>query len=266
MKIRKGDEETPTSHWMDTARILVVTDDRAIREATETALSKGGYEVSVAGPETANRRRAETKPDLVLLDMRAVGAGWKLIHEITENHTVPLVLIAQRGSRDVVQAFRAGAADCITDPFEESETLARVQNALQNRHRSCEGEHWGTIRIGELTIDLRGRTVTLAGLGVSLTQNEFQTLSRLASNPGIAVPHTSLGERDWGESEDEGALVRTCVMNLRRKLGDDARNPTYIGTVPGFGYRLNRTAPRSGEDEDDRRRQTGEEAGIGVDI
>ena len=80
------------------------------------------------------------------------------------------------------------------------------------------------------------------------------------------IPYTSPGERDWGESEDEGALVRTCVKNLRRKLGDHASNPTYIATVPGFGYRLNRMAPGSGEDEDGRRRQTGEEAGTGVDI
>ena len=136
----EAQQKSPRGDRTATARILVVTEDRAIREATEAALSKGGYEVSVAGPETANRRRAETKPDLVLLDMRAAGAGWKFIHEITENHAIPLVLIAQRGSRDVAQALRTGAADCITDPFEESETLARVQNALENRLRSSQGE------------------------------------------------------------------------------------------------------------------------------
>ena len=262
MKIREENRETPTGK----TRILVVTKDRAVREATETALGKGDYETVTTDPGTAARRRAETKPDLVLLDMRAAGAGWNLIHEITENHTIPLVLIAQRGSRDVAQAFQKGAADCITDPFEESETLARVRNALQNKNRSSQGEQPGTIRIGDLTIDVPARTVTLAGQKVSLTPNEFQTLWRLARNAGIVIPYATLAERDWGEAADGRALAMTCVKNLRRKLGDGARNPTYIATVPGLGYRMNRTAPRSGEDEDDRRRQTGEEAGTGADI
>ena len=173
--------------------------------------------------------------------MRAAGAGWNLIHEITGNHAIPLVLIAQRGSRDVAQAFQTGAADCITDPFEETETLTRVGNALGNRRESPQGKHRGTIRIGDLTIDLPGRMVTLAGRNVSLTQGEFQTLWRLARNAGIVIPYATLAERDW-DSADERALAKTCIKNLRRKLGDDARNPTYIETVPGLGYRMNRTA------------------------
>ena len=84
--------------------------------------------------------------------------------------------------------------------------------------------------------------MTLAGRDVSLTANEFRTLSRLARNAGIVVPYATLAEWDWGDSADERALVKTCVKNLRRKLVDDAREPTYIATVPGFGYRLNRTA------------------------
>ena len=227
---------------METTRILIITKDRAISQATKTALSKGSYVATMTGPESAVKRSTETKPDLVLLDMRAAGAGWNLIHEITRNHAIPLVLITQRGSRDVAQAFQTGAADCITDPFEETETLARVGNALQNMRPSREGERWGIVRIGELMIDLPGRMVTLADRNVSLTANEFRTLSRLARNAGIVVPYASLAERDWGESEDERALVKTCVKDIRRKLGDDARNPTYIATVPGFGYRMNRMA------------------------
>ena len=236
-------QQSPTGDRTDTARILVVTEDRAIREATEAALSQSGYTATVTGPATASRRHTETRPDLVLLDMRADGAGWKLILEITDNHAIPLVLIAQKGSRDVAPAFQAGAADCITDPFDEGETLARVRNALANRHRSSQGEQRETIHIGELTIDLPGRTVTRAGRNLSLTPDEFQTLWRLARNAGRVTHYAALAERDWGEPADERALVRTCVKNLRRKLGDDPRNPTYIATMPGLGYRLNRTPP-----------------------
>ena len=248
MKIADGNRERPTGNRMDMNRILIITEDKAISEVTETALSRGGYSATVTGPEKAVKVTTDTKPHLVLLGMRAADKEWNLMKEITESHAIPLVVIAQRGSRDVAQAFRTGAADCITDPFEETETLARVQNALQNRHQSPEDEHRGTIRIGELRIDLPGRLVTLADRKVNLTPNEFETLSRLARNAGIAIPHASLAERDWGESEDERAVVRNCVKDLRRKLGDDARNPTYIVTVPGFGYRLNRTSAEKNAD------------------
>ena len=249
MKIREENGEAPTGNRMDGTRILVVTGDKAIGEATEAALSDADYVATVTGPENAVKRSTDTKPDLVLLDMRAAGAGWSLIHEITENHAIPLILIAHRGSRDVAQAFQKGAADCITDPFEEGETLARVRNALENRYRSSQGEKCETITLGELTVDLPGRRATLAGRNLSLTPGEFQTLWRLARNAGIVIPYATLAERDWGEPADERALAMTCVKNLRRKLGDDARNPTYIETVPGFGYRMNRTAADRGPDQ-----------------
>ncbi len=118
---------------MDTTTVLVITEDKAIRETTVAALAEGGYVVLETGPGSAVKRSDKTKPHLVLLDKRAASEDWNLINEVTRDHAIPLVLIAQRGSRDVALAFQTGAADCITDPFEDPETLARVGNSLQNK-------------------------------------------------------------------------------------------------------------------------------------
>ena len=175
----------------------------------------------------------EPPPDLVVLEMEGDD------RDVTNvmRAEAPVVMVTRRGSRDVAAALEAGAQDCIADPWQPSEVWARVGAALRrNQHQA----HRERITLGTLHIDREGWKVTLAGRRVELRPTEFRMLWELAANAGRTMEQEELAQRVWQGQDIRLNNVRVQVKNLRRKLGEDARDQQQglIQTVKGTGYRL----------------------------
>ena len=223
-------------------RILTVDDDPHTLRYIHDALSNEGYTPIMTGaPEEAVRLMEKNAPDLILLDMMLPGtSGIELMEELLAIADVPVIFIsAYRQEQVVVQALDMGADDYVVKPFPPSELTARIRAALRRREASEQIEPSEPYTLGGLTIDYAERQVSLAGKQVRLTAIEYRMLVELSSNSGRALTYGQLLRRLWNIRGD-GDLrpMRTVVKSLRRKLGDDAKNPTYIFTEPRTGYRM----------------------------
>ena len=167
--------------------------------------------------------------------------GIELMQAILAVADVPVIFLSAYGREVMVaRAFEQGADDYVVKPFSPTELATRVRALLRRRVAAEPPEPY--VLCG-LTVDLALRRVTLAGRQVHLTPTEYGGLAELAAHAGRAVTHERLLERVWGDRVG-GSLrpLRTMVGKLRRKLGDDADNPTYIFTEPRVGFRM----PRGG--------------------
>ncbi|MCY4574594.1 MAG: response regulator [Gemmatimonadetes bacterium] len=228
--------------------ILVVDDDPHMLRYVKDALIEAGYDPVMTGdPEEVAGLIRVRKPGLVLLDLLLPGSdGIALMERIPELSGLPVIFISAYGREEtIVKALDAGAADYIVKPFSPAELAARVRAAL----RRVSGPE--PFMFEELTIRYDQRRVTLAGQPVQLTPTEYEVLRLLSVNVGLVVTHETLLREAWG-GQDRGPtdrkLVRAVVKRLRRKLEDDAANPTYIRTERGIGYCLR----QAGEEADDR--------------
>ena len=226
---RRSRERTP---------ILVVDDDPNSLRQMRGALASAGYAPVVTAEPGEVPRLVETrKPHLVLLDLVLPGTdGIALMETLPALAGLPVILISAYGRGDTVaKALEAGAADYIVKPFSPAELVARVKLAL--RRRAGPGRE--PFQFGDLAVDYEKRRVTLAGRPVRLTATEYGLLRALSLNAGGVTTYDALMRQVWGERAPSSAQpVRTAVKKLRRKLGDHARNPTYIFTERGVGYRI----------------------------
>ena len=220
-------------------RVLAVDDDPQALRYVRDALLKSGYTPVVTGdPEEALRLVAEEKPDLVLLDLMLPGTdGIELMKDILTAGDVPVIFVSAYGRDELIaRAFDMGAVDYVVKPFSPTELAARIRAALRKRAASEPSEPYV---LGDLTIDYAERRVTLAGRPLPLIAMEYRLLAELSANAGRLLTYEHLLERVWGEkSSGDVRPMRTIVSKLRRKLGDDADNPTYIFTEPRVGYRM----------------------------
>ena len=220
-------------------RVLAVDDDPQALRYVRDALSSAGYTPVVTGdPEEALRLVAEEKPDLVLLDLMLPGTdGIELMKDILGAGDVPVIFLSAYGRDELIaRAFDMGAVDYVVKPFSPTELAARIRAALRKRAASEPSEPYV---LGDLTIDYAERRVTLAGRPLPLIAMEYRLLAELSANAGRLLTYEHLLERVWGEkSSGDVRPMRTIVSKLRRKLGDDADNPTYIFTEPRVGYRM----------------------------
>ena len=219
-------------------RILVVDDDPHTLRFVRNALTSAGYAPLVTGApdDLAGLIRAE-RPLLVLLDLLLPGRdGLSLLEEIPELSDLPVIFISGYGRDETVaRAFELGADDYLVKPFSPTELVARVGAALR-RHREPE-----PFVLGDLAIRYDSGEVTVRGETVDLTAMEYQVLRLLSVNAGRVVRHNTLLRQVWeGRKNADANLVRVFVRNLRRKLGDDARDPVWIFTRRGVGYRMPR--------------------------
>ncbi|MDE2932716.1 MAG: response regulator [Chloroflexota bacterium] len=238
----------PEGQAAERVPVLAVDDDpEALRYISDT-LSRSGYMPIVTGdPETVLSLLEDKKPGLVLLDLMLPGTdGLKLMDDVQAIADVPVIFLSAYGQEDlIVKAFDKGAADYVVKPFSQSELAARMRAALRKREVSEPPEPYV---LGDLTIDYEERRVTLAGRLVELMAIEYRTLVELSANAGRVVTQRHLLQRIWGErSGGDVRPMRTIVSRLRRKLGDDASNPTYIFTEPRVGYRMPRGETREPE-------------------
>ena len=220
-------------------RVLAVDDDPQALRYVRDALLKSGYTPVVTGdPEEALRLVAEEKPDLVLLDLMLPGTdGIELMKDILGAGDVPVIFVSAYGRDELIaRAFDMGAVDYVVKPFSPTELAARIRAALRKRAASEPSEPYV---LGDLTIDYAERRVSLAGRPLPLIAMEYRLLAELSANAGRLLTYEHLLERVWGEkSSGDVRPMRTIVSKLRRKLGDDADNPTYIFTEPRVGYRM----------------------------
>lgn len=221
-------------------RILVVDDEPQIRKFLRISLKAEGYDV-VEAPygEEGISKCATTQPNLVILDLGLPDLdGQQVIGRIREWSDVPIIVLSVRAKdQEKVQALDNGANDYVTKPFSIEELLARIRVALRLKIEP-ESEASEFV-IGNLSVDVPRRKVSVAGQDVKLTRKEFELLRMLAQNAGRIVTHRQILREVWGPAHEEDVhYLRIYIGHLRSKLGDDSANPTYIESEPGVGYRL----------------------------
>lgn len=220
-------------------RVLVVDDEQAIRRFLRAALGAQGYTIyEAAGGREAIQAMIAYRPDVVILDLGLPDLdGVEVTRQVREWSQVPILILSVReGEEDKIAALDAGADDYLTKPFGAGELMARLRVALR-RASHPGGEP--VVQVGELSVDLGRRLVTLAGQEVALTPTEYDLLRLLVQNAGKVLTHRLLFQRVWGTGyEPDLHLLRVNISNLRRKVEPDPARPRYIVTEPGVGYRL----------------------------
>ena len=218
-------------------RVLVVDDDPQMLRYVRNTLLEGGYTPILTGdPSEVGDLLAAEMPHLILLNLVLPGTdGFELMKQISAAADVPVIFLSGRdGDRYVVKAFEMGAADYVVKPFSPTELLARISAALRRRAMSKHAEPY---RLGDLVVDYVARKVTVAGRAKNLTPTEYRLLLELCTNAGRVLTYDQILERVWGTAvTGDAQRVRTCIKDLRQKLGDNARNPAYIFTQSGVGY------------------------------
>jgi len=233
--------------------ILLVEDEAAIAAFVQTALEREGFAVDVIEDgQQALARVKQALPDLIILDLMLPGGvdGLEVCRAVRRMPTyVPIIMLTARDEDvDKVVGLELGADDYITKPFNTRELIARVRAVLRLvRSRATMGEP-DRLRIGQLEIDLTGRTVTVGGQLVELTPKEFDLLVLLASNPGRVFGRETLLEKVWGyDYLGDSRTVDVHVQRLRRKLEEDPHHPRHLLTVRSIGYKFAREDAYSGQ-------------------
>jgi DNA-binding response OmpR family regulator len=227
------------------ARILLVDDEQSIQTLLSYPLRKEGYHVTSAldGSE-ALQRFDEGRFDLVVLDLMLPRRdGVEVCRELRARSQVPIIMLTAKGSEsDKVAGLEVGADDYITKPFSMREFRSRVKAALRRSRMAGSGaEHsdTGPIVHEDLTIDFDRRLVTLAGEEIRVTYVEFEILGALARSPGRVLTRETLLEHVWGDSEyRDPRTVDVHIRHLREKLERDPKEPEFLFTVRGVGYRF----------------------------
>jgi DNA-binding response OmpR family regulator len=219
-------------------KILVVDDEESILKIVDYALAEAGYEVHLARDGYgAEFMFDQVKPDLVILDVMLPGkSGLDIAKDLRSKSDVPIIMLSARGDEiDRILGLEFGADDYVTKPFSPRELVSRVKAIL----RRVEGAPAEKIRVGELEIDALSRQVTLAGQPIHLTTSEYSILLHLARHPGQAFSRQAILAALWDESPvGEERAVDVHIHNIREKIEADHKNPIYVLTVRGYGYRL----------------------------
>ena len=227
----------------DSSTILLVDDEDAVQKLLTYPLQREGFRVVQArdGEEALARFRAEDV-DLVVLDVMIPKLdGLEVCKRLRAESTVPIIMLTARDDElDKVLGLELGADDYITKPFSIREFRSRVRALLRRAAAPRQDAREPvTIVAGGLRIDPARRTVELQEQAVPLTYVEFELLRTLAANPGRVYTRQKLLEALWGDSAyREPRTIDVHVRHLREKLESDPREPQYIFTVRGVGYRF----------------------------
>ncbi len=219
--------------------VLVIDDEPQVVDALRGYLEDEGHVVVTAGTGWEGiERAAETRPDLVVLDLRLPDIdGVEVVHRLRTFHPHPiLILSGSTAESHRVAALDAGADDFLRKPFGVRELHARIRALLRRPHASLDR---APLRFGELVVDIASHEVRVSAEERQLTPTEWRLLEALLANPGTLVTHRQLFHQVWdsGYGDESRQALRTHVRALRRKLDDDAADPRYIRTETGAGYR-----------------------------
>lgn len=221
-------------------RLLVVDDDRGIREIMQVALSEEGYIVDTANDALeAEEVIRQNVPDLLILDVMLPGKdGFELTREIRRTSNLPIILLtAKTDTIDVVVGLESGADDYLTKPFEMRVLLARIRSLL--RRAQAGDEEPSVLRVGQVEIRPEEGVARRGEETLLLTRTEFRLLTTLASKPGRVFSREQLLSEVWGyDYFGDARLVDVHIRRLRTKVEEDPHNPTIIQTVRGMGYKV----------------------------
>ena len=226
-------------------RVLVVEDDKSIRNFFRTILEANNYDVIMAntGAEAYSMVTSQC-PDLVILDLGLPDMdGMKILKSIREWSAMPILVVSARThERDKVEALDAGADDYITKPFGTSELLARIRTAIRHARTAYltpQGMQTGIFHSGGLTIDYDKHRVYVDGRDANLTQNEYKLVSLLGKYAGKVLTYDYIIKEIWGPNmKNDNRILTVNMANIRRKIEKNPGKPEYILTEVGVGYRI----------------------------
>ena len=227
------------------SQILVVDDDREIVRLLRAYLEQSGFKALAAydGESALHCLRSE-RPDLMVLDLMLPDRdGWditRLVRSDPNLNRLPIIMLTARvEDTDKILGLELGADDYISKPFNPREVVARVRSVLRRSQGVLGTVQRRVLQVAELMMDLDAHEVTRSGELVELTTTEYDLLALLMENAGYAFTRRELIEKALGY--DYEGLERTLdshIKNLRKKIEADPRQPVYVRTVYGVGYRL----------------------------
>ena len=226
-------------------RVLVIEDDKSIRNFFRTVLEANNYDVLIAttGAEGYSMVTSQC-PDVVILDLGLPDMdGMTILKNVRQWSSMPVLVVSARtNEKDKVAALDAGADDYITKPFGTSELLARVRTAIRHARATvltAEGMQTGQFRAGDLLIDYDKHRVYVGDRDVNLTQNEYKIVSLLGKYAGKVLTYDFIIKEIWGPNmQNDNRILRVNMANIRRKMENNPAQPQYIFTEVGVGYRI----------------------------
>ncbi len=223
------------------ALILIIEDEPPIRRFMRISLEGQGYGVREATTAAEGLRLfGHDLPDAIILDLGLPDRdGVELIKDLRQLAQLPIIIVSARGQeRGKINALDAGADDYLTKPFGVGELLARLRVALRRSANTRQPDR-GVLSVGDISMNLDSREVTVTGKVVHLTPHEYRLLQVLLRNAGKVMTHKQLLKETWGAGYGfETHYVRVYMNQLRKKLEPDQSQPRYIHTETGVGYRL----------------------------
>ena len=226
------------------ALVFYVEDDENIRDLTLYALRQAGFEGrGFPDADAFFAACADNVPALVLLDIMLPGTdGLGILARLradTRLCDVPVIMLTAKGVvEDRIIGLELGADDYLVKPFSPRELVARARALLRRVHADSEPQR-EVLEFGELTIDVSGHKVLVSGEEIDLTASEFKLLTTLSRYPGRVYSRMELVEKVLGyDFEGYERTIDSHVKNLRAKIGDNPRNPKWLHTVHGVGYRF----------------------------
>ena len=226
-------------------RVLVIEEDKSIRNFFRTVLEANNYDVLIAttGAEGYSMVTSQC-PDVVILDLGLPDMdGMTILKNVRQWSSMPVLVVSARThEKDKVAALDAGADDYITKPFGNSELLARVRTAIRHARATvltAEGMQTGQFRAGDLMIDYDKHRVYVGDRDVNLTQNEYKIVSLLGKYAGKVLTYDFIIKEIWGPNmQNDNRILRVNMANIRRKMENNPAQPQYIFTEVGVGYRI----------------------------
>jgi len=218
-------------------QVLVIEDDRDVREAVGRLLAANGHEVRLCGAALDGLHEVGTwQPDVVVLDLGLPDLdGTAVLRRIRATSQVPILVATARDQEsEMIRLLRAGADDYVVKPYSAEQIEARIAALL----RRGAGPVTAELVVGGLVVDRRARTATLDGVPLSLSRREFDLLAYLARQAGTVVTRRQLLQDVWPSESHSAETVDVHITWLRRKLGERAAAPRYLHTVRGVGVRL----------------------------
>lgn len=222
-------------------RILLVEDERSLREPLAFLLEREGYRVSTAkdGPGALESFDSD-KPDLILLDLMLPGlSGTEVCRQIRTRSSVPIIMLTAKDSEvDIVVGLELGADDYVTKPYSSRELLARMRAVLRRKGDADDGAD-DVLTAGDVTMDVERHTLIVRGEQVTLPLKEYELLEVLLRNAGRVLTRGQLMDRVWGpDYVGDSKTLDVHVKRIRGRIESDPASPVMLVTVRGLGYRF----------------------------
>jgi two-component system KDP operon response regulator KdpE len=233
---------------MNSSKTILVVDDeqRMVQFITMNLELEGFRVISASDGYQALAKVTKELPDLVILDIMMPDIdGFETLKKIREISAVPVIFLSVKGEEvDRVRGLDLGADDYVTKPFSPKELVSRIKAVLRRAKATSLASRAEVVVDENLRIDFDQRKVVIRGQEVRLRPTEYRLLFQLVNNPGKLLTHEALLSKVWGpEYRDEDHYVRLYITYLRQKIEEDPKNPKYILSERGLGYRFKEFNP-----------------------